>query len=64
MLIFPPEIESVFFGNLLPNSKPITVGTIYRPPNQLNCLEVRHENKNKMIQSVTKFTFLATLTLI
>ena len=25
--------ESVFFEILLPNSKPIIVGTIYRPPN-------------------------------
>ena len=31
--IFPREVESVFFGILLLNSKPITVGTIYRPPN-------------------------------
>ena len=31
--VFPSEIESVFFEILLPNSKPITVGTIYRPPN-------------------------------
>ena len=32
--VFPREIESVFFEILLSNSKPITVGTIYRPPNQ------------------------------
>ena len=53
MLVLPREIESAFFENLLPNSKPITVGTIYRPPNQSNCLEVRHENKNK-IDSISK----------
>ena len=31
--VFPSEIESVFFEILLPNSKLITAGTIYRPPN-------------------------------
>ena len=46
--VFPCEIESVFFGILLPNSKPITVGTIYRPPNQSNFLEVLNENMNKI----------------
>ena len=46
--VFPPEIESVFFEILLPNSKPITVGTIYRPPNQSNFLEVLNENMNKI----------------
>ena len=37
--VFPSEIESVFFEILLPNSKPITEGTIYRPPNQSNFLK-------------------------
>ena len=46
--VFPCEIESVFFDILLPNSKPITVGTIYRPPNQSNFLEVLNENMNKI----------------
>ena len=46
--VFPREIESVFFEFLLPNSKPITVGTIYRPPNQSNFLEVLSENMNKI----------------
>ena len=30
--VFPWEIENIFFEILLPNSKPIIVGTIYRPP--------------------------------
>ena len=46
--VFPSEIESVFFEILLPNSKPITVGTIYRPPNQSNFLEVLNESMNKI----------------
>ena len=31
--VFPSEIESVFFEIWLPNSKLITAGNIYRPPN-------------------------------
>ena len=29
--VFPREAENIFFETLLPNLKPITVGTIYRP---------------------------------
>ena len=46
--VFPHEIKSVFFEILLPNSKPITVGTICCPPNQSNFLEVLNENMNKI----------------
>ena len=46
--IFQREIENAFFEILLHNSKPITVGTIYCPPNQSNCLEVLNENMNKI----------------
>ena len=46
--VFPREIESVFFEILLPNSKPITIGTIYRQPNQSNFLEILNENMNKI----------------
>ena len=34
--VFSREIKCVFFEILLPNSKPITVGTIYHPPNESN----------------------------
>ena len=36
--VFPNEIESLVFEILSPNSKPITVRTIYRPPYQPNFL--------------------------
>ena len=32
--VFPSEIENIFFEILLPNSKQVKVGTIYRPPSQ------------------------------
>ena len=46
--VFPREIESVLFEILLPNSKPIIVGTIYCPPNQSNFSEVLNKNTNKI----------------
>ena len=55
--VFPSENESVFFEILLPNSKPITVGTIYRPPNQSNFSEVLNENMNK-IDSISNETYI------
>ena len=48
---FLSEIEifyPIFFEILLFNSKPITVGTIYRPPSQSNFLEVLNNNMNKI----------------
>ena len=55
--VFPREIESVFFEILLPNSKPITVGTVYRPPIQFNFLEVPNENMNK-IDSISNESYI------
>ena len=57
MSVFPHEIESVFFEILLPNSKPITVGTVYRPPNQFNFLEVPNENMNE-IDSISNESYI------
>ena len=33
---FIDEMESIFFNILLPKSKPILVGVLYRPPNEIN----------------------------
>ena len=41
---FPKGIENIFFELLLPNTKPIVVGTIYHPPNQTNFMEIFNEN--------------------
>ena len=46
--VLPGEIESVFFEILSPNSKPITVEIIFRPPNQSNFLEELNEKMNKI----------------
>ena len=39
---------NIFFELLLPNTKPIVVGTIYRPPNQTNFMEILNENLSKV----------------
>ena len=45
--VFSREIEKIFFEILLPNSKPVIVGTIYCPPIQNNFLELLNSNMNK-----------------
>ena len=42
------KTENIFFELLLPNTKPIVVGTIYRPPNQTNFMEIFNENLSKV----------------
>ena len=46
--VFPCNIESVFFEILLPKFKPISVGTIYLPPNESHFLEVLNQSMNKI----------------
>ena len=36
---FSKDIENIFFDILLPNSKPILVGIVYRPPTQMDFLD-------------------------
>ena len=45
---FPEEIENMFFEILLLKTKPITVGIVYRPPNQNNFLQTLNENFAKL----------------
>ena len=45
---FPPEIENVFFEILLPNTKPIVVGIIYRPPSQSEFSEIINTHFSKL----------------
>ena len=44
---FPSEIENIFFELLLPNTKPIVVGIIYRPPSQSEFLEIINTHFSK-----------------
>ena len=45
---FLKDIENIFFELLLRNTKPIVLGTIYRPPNQTNFMEIFNENLSKV----------------
>jgi hypothetical protein len=36
---FSADIENIFFDILLPNSKPILIGIVYRPPTQIDFLD-------------------------
>ena len=45
---FPKDIKNIFFELLLPNTKPIVVGTVYRPPNQTNFMEIFNQNLPKV----------------
>ena len=59
--VFPREIKSLFFENLLPNSKPIMVGTIkpiFSLPKSISFfLKVLNEKVNK-IDSVSKKIYI------
>ena len=54
--VFASEIESVSIEIMLPNSQPITIGTIHRPPNQ-SSTKVLNENMNK-IDSISNETYI------
>ena len=41
--LFPNDIEKIFFEIHLPKTKLITVGIIYRPPNQTNFIKALNE---------------------
>ena len=45
---FPPEIENIFFELLLPNTKPIVPGIIYRPLSQSEFLEILNTHFSKL----------------
>ena len=46
--IFPNDTENVFFVIHLPKTKPITVGTVYQPPNQTDFIKTLNENFEKL----------------
>ena len=46
--LFQNNIENVFFEIHFPKTKPITVGIVYRPPNQTNSIKTLNENFAKL----------------
>ena len=55
---FPKDIENIFFDLLLPNTKPVVVGTIYHPPNQTSFMEIFNENLSKVDTNKVETYFL------
>ena len=49
--LLPNEFENTTVDILMPHTKPITVGIIYRPPNQSKFLDIFEENLPKLIKS-------------
>ena len=41
------KTEKIIFELLLPNTKPVVVGTIFRPPDQTKFLKIFNENLSK-----------------
>ena len=45
---FLKDKENILFELVLPNTKPIVVGTIYRPPNQTDFIDIFNKNLSKV----------------
>ena len=58
---FLPEIENVFFEILLPSTKPIVVGIIYRPPIQSGFLQITNTHFSKLTTNNNEIYILGEL---
>ena len=56
--LLPNEIENITFDILMPHTKPITVGIIYRPPNKSKFLDIFEENLPQINTSYRESYFL------
>ena len=54
----PNKIENITFDILMPHTKPITIGIIYRPPNQSKFLDIFEANLPKLNTSFREIYFL------
>jgi len=55
------EIESIFFDILLPKSKPILVGVLYRPANQFNFLNKFSDKLNSIMDNFQELYILGDI---
>ena len=58
---FDKKIEGLFFDILLQNSKPFSVGIVYRPPHDNDFLDILNENFHKMIPENKEIYILGDL---
>ena len=54
----PNKIENIAFDILMPHTKPITIGIIYRPPNQSKFLDIFEKNLPRLNSSYREIYFL------
>ena len=53
----PSETENIFIEICLPPSKPLVVGTVYRPPSQNSFTETITEHFQRLTQTMQKYIF-------
>ena len=58
------EIENIFVGLLIPKTKPITVGIVYKPPDQTRFLEILSNSLNSLNMSSEEWHILGDLNII
>ena len=61
---FPNVIKNIFFEIPLPKTSPITVGILYRPPSQINFLEILNITFEKVDVDKKRYILLAISTCI
>ena len=55
------EIENIFIEILIPKTKPITVGIVYKPPDQTRFLEILSNSLNSLNMSSEEWHILGDL---
>ena len=58
---FSDDIENIFFDILLPKTKPITIGILYRPPKQHNFIEKLSDQFSKLHTEANEIYILGDL---
>ena len=58
------EIENIFVGLLIPKTKPITVGIVYKPPDQTRFLEILSNSLNSLNMLSEEWRILGNLSII
>ena len=60
-IVFSNEIKNIFLELLIPKTKPITVGIVYKPPDQTRFLEILSNNLSSHIMLGKEWNILGDL---
>ena len=58
------EIENIFVELLIPKAKPITVGIVYKPPDQTRSLEILSNSLNSLNMLSEEWHILGNLNIV